>query len=393
MKLGDLPLSDGLVFPEDVDKPEPRFPLDVVFCPDCTLVQILETVSPDVLFSDDYPYFSSFSDALLEHSRRNVEPGRTSSTWTRKPGRRAGEQRRLPAPVLRRARHPVLGIDPAEGPVEAALARGIPTLHRFFGSDVAELAARRASGPTSSTRTTCSPTSPTPNGFVPGSRTLLADDGVAVIEVPYVKELIDHCEFDTIYHEHLCYFSVHALAPCSGVTALAQPTSSRSRSTADRCASSSQPQTADATVRAVLDEEARRAHAHRLLPRLLGARRRGARQLRRSCSGSRRGQAPRRYGAAAKGAILLNYAGIDAELLDCVADRNVHKQGRLMPGVHIPIVPPAKLLEDMPDYVLILPWNFKDEIMSQQAEYRRPRRAVHRPDSHPESSRRSECLT
>lgn len=373
LKLGDLPLSDGLVFPEDVDKPEPRFPLDVVFCPDCTLVQILETVSPDVLFSDDYPYFSSVSDALLDHSRRNVEA--RVNELDLGPESLVVELASNDGYLLQYYAEkgiPVLGIDPAKGPVDAALARGIPTLHRFFGSDVAnELSSEGKRADVIHANNVLAHVADT-GGFVAGIRTLLADDGVAVIEVPYVKELIDHCEFDTIYHEHLCYFSVTALANLFKRHGLGlhrvEPLTIHGGSLR-LFVSHSRP--ADETVRAFLDQEAACGLTRIDYYRDFSARVAEVRaQLCDLVQGLKaEGKRLAAYGAAAKGAILLNYAGIDAKLLDWVADRNEHKQGRLMPGLRIPIVPPSKLLEDMPDYVLILPWNFKDEIMSQQAEY------------------------
>src|SRR5690348_7787127 len=212
LSLGDMPLSDGLLAADDLAAQEPRYPLDVAFCPDCALVQILETVPPERLFGADYSYFSSFTDALLQHSAANVAA-------------RIAE-RRLDANslVVELASNdgyllqyylargiPVLGIDPAPGPVAAARARGVETLQAFFGRDLAmQLAAEGRRADVIHANNVLAHVADT-NGFVAGIGTLLADEGVAVIEVPYVKELIEHGEFDTIYHEHLCYFSVTAL--------------------------------------------------------------------------------------------------------------------------------------------------------------------------------------
>jgi len=370
-----MPLSDGLLAPDDLQREEPRYPLDVAFCPDCTLAQILATVPPEELFGADYPYFSSFTDSRLKHSAANVAA--------------RIEERRLDGSSLvvelasndgyllqyYRARGiPVLGIDPALGPVAAARARGVETLQAFFGRDLAiQLATNGRCADVIHANNVLAHVADT-NGFVSGIGTLLKEDGVAVIEVPYVRELIDHGEFDTIYHEHLCYFSVTALAELFRRHRLAlnrvEPLTIHGgslrlfvekREQVDR----SVTEYLQAEQRAGVDRfdyyagfsarvERIRSDLLALLTRL---KREGAR-----IAG---------YGAAAKGTILLNFAGIGPEMLEFVADRNVHKQGRYMPGVRLPIVAPARILEEQPDYLLILPWNFKDEIMEQQAQYRR----------------------
>ena len=375
LALGDMPLSDGFLASEDLGQQEPRYPLDVAFCPDCALVQILETVPPERLFGDDYPYFSSFTDALLEHSAANVAA--------------RIEDRRLDGESLvvelasndgyllqyYRARGiPVLGIDPAPGPVAAARARGVDTLQAFFGRDLAaRLAGEGRQADVIHANNVLAHVADT-NGFVAGIGTLLKEDGVAVIEVPYVRELIDHGEFDTIYHEHLCYFSVTALTrlferhglSLNRVEPLAIHGGSlrlfvgrraqRDRSVADYL-QSEQAAGVD-RVEYYAGFSARVARIRSDLLALLGRlKREGARVA--------------GYGAAAKGTILLNFTGVGGEVLDFVADRNVHKQGRYVPGVRLPIVSPARILEAQPDYLLILPWNFKEEIMAQQAEYRR----------------------
>ena len=375
LSLGDMPLSDGFLAPDDLQRPEPRYPLDVAFCPDCALVQILETVPPEELFGADYPYFSSFTDALLEHSAANVA------------ARIAERQLDGDSLVIELASNdgyllqyyrqrgiPVLGIDPAPGPVAAARARGVETLEAFFGRDLAaQLAADGRRADVIHANNVLAHVADT-NGFVAGMGTLLKDDGVAVIEAPYVKDLIEHGEFDTIYHEHLCYFSVTALTHLFGRHGLSlnrvEPLKIHGGSLRLFVGRRERP---DSSVAEYLRAE-QQAGVDRLqyyagfsakvgrirseLGALLGRlKRKGAR-----IAG---------YGAAAKGTILLNFAGVGSEMLEFVADRNVHKQGRYIPGVRLPIVSPARILEEQPDYVLILPWNFKEEIMEQQAEYRR----------------------
>ena len=375
LSLGNMPLSDGLLAPDDLQREEPRYPLDVAFCPDCTLAQILATVPPEELFGADYPYFSSFTDSLLEHSAANVAARIT--------------ERRLDGSSLvvelasndgyllqyYRARGiPVLGIDPALGPVAAARARGVETLQAFFGRDLAiQLATNGRCADVIHANNVLAHVADT-NGFVSGIGTLLKEDGVAVIEVPYVRELIDHGEFDTIYHEHLCYFSVTALAELFRRHRLSlnrvEPLTIHGGSL--RLFVEKREQV-ERSVTEYLQAEQRAgvdrfdyyagfsARVERIRSDLLAL-------LTRLKQGGARIAA---YGAAAKGTILLNFAGIGPQMLEFVADRNVHKQGRYMPGVRLPIVAPARILEEQPDYLLILPWNFKDEIMEQQAEYRR----------------------
>jgi len=375
LSLGDMPLSDGLLARGDLDRPEPRYPLDVAFCPDCALVQILETVPPERLFGADYPYFSSFTDTLLEHSAANVEA-------------RIAE-RRLDCHSLvielasndgyllqyYRARGiPVLGIDPAPGPVAAARARGVDSLQAFFGRDLAvQLAANGRQADVIHANNVLAHVADT-NGFVAGIGVLLEQDGVAVIEVPYVRELIDHGEFDTIYHEHLCYFSVTALTRLfqrhglwlnrvepleihGGSLRLFVEKSRRE----DRSVAEYLQAERDAGVDQLAYYAGFSARVARIRGELLALLGRLKREGARVAG----------YGAAAKGTILLNFAGVGGDVLEFVADRNVHKQGRYVPGVRLPIVAPERILQEQPDYLLILPWNFKDEIMEQQAEFRR----------------------
>jgi SAM-dependent methyltransferase len=375
LSLGDMPLSDGLLAPGDLEREEPRYPLDVAFCPDCTLAQILATVPPEELFGADYPYFSSFTDSLLKHSAANV----TARI----------EERRLDASSLvvelasndgyllqyyRAHGIPVLGIDPALGPVAAARARGVETLQAFFGRELAiQLATNGRCADVIHANNVLAHVADT-NGFVSGIGTLLKEDGVAVIEVPYVKELIDHGEFDTIYHEHLCYFSVTALAELFRRHRLSlnrvEPLAIHGGSLRLFVEKREQP---DRSVTEYLQAE-RRAGVDRFDYYTGFSERVGRiRDDLLALLGRLKGEGARiaGYGAAAKGTILLNFAGIGPQMLEFVADRNVHKQGRYMPGVRLPIVAPARILEDRPDYLLILPWNFKEEIMEQQGEYRR----------------------
>ena len=212
LDLGYTPLADRLLTKEYLQEQEPTFPLEVGFCHDCGLMQILETVAPDVLFCEDYPYYSSFSDALLKHSRENALDliARRKLDASSLVIELASNDGYLLKNYVEKG-IPVLGIDPAAGPAQQAEKIGVPTLNGFFTLELAnELSEENKLADVIHGNNVLAHVADT-NGFVAGIAKLLKPGGVAVIEAPYVKDLIDHCEFDTIYHEHLCYFSVTAL--------------------------------------------------------------------------------------------------------------------------------------------------------------------------------------
>ncbi len=373
LRLGELPLSDGFLFERDLARVEPRYPLDVAFCPRCTLVQILHTVPPEELFDDDYPYFSSFTKTLLDHSRANVEEliaSRALGARSQVVELASNDGYLLQYYVQRGI--PVLGIDPAAGPAKAAEARGVRTRHAFFTLDLArELRAEGLEADVVHANNVLAHVADT-HGFVQGLAEILKPSGVAVIEVPYVRDLIEHVEFDTIYHEHLCYFSVTALERLFARHGLCLQDVRRIpiHGGSLRLFVGKESKR-NAAVAQLLAEELRdglqeagyyRDFSHRVeevrdeLRALLdGFRRRGLRIA--------------AYGAAAKGTILLNYAGLDRQWIDFVVDRNVHKQGRWVPGVRLPIRAPEALLAERPDVVLLLAWNFAPEILEQQRAY------------------------
>jgi SAM-dependent methyltransferase len=374
LSLGEMPLSDGLLRREDLDKPEPRFPLDVALCQRCSLVQILESVPPEVLFCQDYPYYSSFADTLLEHSRRNAHSlidsrGLGSDSLVVELASNDGYLLQYFA----EKGVPVQGIDPAEGPAKAAIEKGIPTLIDFFGRQLAQRLSDEGRRADVILGNNVLAHVPDLNGFVAGIRTLLKPDGVAVIEVPYVRDLVEHCEFDTIYHEHHCYFSVTALSALFSRHGLSLNRVEHYPIHGGSLRLFVEPTEAvEESVRSCLAEEGKLGMDQLRFYEDFAARVSGIRSTLRSMLAELKsqGKTVAAYGAAAKGAILINYAGIGKETLDFVVDRNVHKQGRYMPGVHVPIVEPERILADQPDYVLLLPWNLKDEILAQQAEYR-----------------------
>jgi SAM-dependent methyltransferase len=374
LSLGTTPLADALVHERELAAPEPRFPLDVGFCTHCTLVQILDTVPPEQLFVDNYHYFSSFSDALLSHARDHA---------TRLIAERGLGPHDLVVEVASNDGYllrnfvaegiPVLGIDPSPGPAHAAIDAGIPTLLEFFGTDLARWLREAGLQAKVLIANNVMAHVPDLNGFVEGIRIVLADDGIATIENPCVTALVEHCEFDTIYHEHHCYFSCTAVAELmrrhelvlNDVEYFPDLHGGTMRWTVSH---GGEPSVA------VLDTLAReRASGATEFPYYasFGARVEALRDELRAVLGEAkaRGATIAAYGAAAKGATLCNYVGIGRDLVDFVVDRNVHKHGRYMPGTHQPILGPEALLAAQPDYVLLLAWNFRAEVMAQQAEY------------------------
>jgi SAM-dependent methyltransferase len=372
--LGRTPLANALLTAEQLDAPEPTYPLDLVRCPDCTLVQIMETVPPEVLFRR-YPYFSSVSETFLEHARVLAE-------------RLLAERRLGPRALVvelasndgyllqnyRRHGVPVLGIEPAENVAEVARDRDIPTLSEFFGIDLARRL--RDEGRRADVLHAHNVLAHVADlgGFVAGIGLLLADDGVAVLEVPYVKDMVDRCEFDTIYHEHLCYFSLTALASLFArhrlVVQQVERLAVHGGSLRLFVARGGVP---GESVESMLLEE--KGWGVEGSPVYAGFARK-VEALTASLAAlladlKARGASIAAYGAAAKGATLLNVLGVGRDVVSFVVDRSPHKQGRFLPGARVPILPPEALLERMPSHVLLLAWNLADEVLAQQAEYRR----------------------
>ncbi|HVA90392.1 MAG TPA: class I SAM-dependent methyltransferase [Chloroflexota bacterium] len=373
LSLGRTPLANACITAEELDQPEPTYPLDVVFCPACTLVQITETVPPEKLFGN-YLYFSSFSDTMLAHARALTSE--LIAARALGAGSLAVEIASNDGYLLRNyleAGIAVLGIEPARNIAAVAQQRGVRTMCEFFNADLARRLRHEGYQADVLHAHNVLAHVADLHGVVAGIAELLKADGVAIIEAPYVKDLLDKVEFDTVYHEHLCYFSLTALTHLFArhgltiVDAARIPIHGGSlRVTAGR---ESRPSRA---VAALLAEEAgwgvdQPAVYLKFARQVEALRDQITSTLRRLKA---EGTTIAAYGASAKGATLLSYCGIGRETLDFVVDRSTAKQGRYTPGTHLPILAPEELLKAMPDYTLLLTWNFADEILAQQQAYR-----------------------
>ncbi len=375
--LGMSPLCESYVPAEKLNQMEPFYPLHVYVCHRCFLVQLEEYVSPEEIFTE-YAYFSSYADSWVEHMRRYADQvtdrlhlGRESFVVEV-----ASNDGYLLQHFVKKG-IPVLGIEPAANVAKVAVEKGVPTLVKFFGETTArELAAEGKRADLICGANVLAQV-PRPNDFVKGLSILLKPEGVITLEFPHLMRLMAENQFDTIYHEHFSYFSflsAQALFAEQGLTLFdveeLTTHGGSLRIWARHSADASKPVTlrAQNLRRKEIDAGLLRLETYagfseqvketkrKLLEFLIAARRAGKRVV--------------GYGAPGKGNTLLNYCGIRTDFLDFTVDRSPHKQGKFLPGTHIPIHAPDRIRQVRPDYVLILPWNFKDEIMEQMAGIR-----------------------
>jgi SAM-dependent methyltransferase len=372
--LGATPLANAFVRPERAHLPDRTFPLAVARCSACHLVQITDTVEPGALFSE-YIYFSSYSDIFVAHARALA--GALSERFGLGPDRRVVEIASNDGYLLQyfQARGiPVLGVEPARNIAAAAVARGIPTLNRFFGSSaVAEVRAWVKAADVIIGNNVLAHV-PDVNDFLAAVAACLAEQGAAVFEFPYVADLLERTAFDTIYHEHVFYYSLSALVALATRARLEVFDVERQAIHGGSlrvflghrggrvpgpavAALLSAEQTAGLTgsepyERFGHDVERLRHDISALLRSLKAA-----------------GHRLAAYGAPAKGNTLLNACAIGCDLIEFTVDRSPHKQGLLTPGARLPVREPEALLSEMPDYTVILPWNIADEIVDQQRAY------------------------
>jgi len=374
--LGMSPLCETFLRADELNRMEPFYPLRVWVCERCFLVQLQEYVSPAEIFTE-YAYFSSYSTSWLKHAKdyTDMAAARFGLDGRSRVVEIASNDGYLLQYFVEKG-IPVLGVEPAANVAKAAVERGVPTVVRFFGRETAGDLVRDPGPANLIVGNNVLAHVPDVNDFVGGLKILLAPDGVVTMEFPHLWRLMDENQFDTIYHEHFSYlsfttvieiFSAHGLrifdvdripthggslriyAGHAGTIRAEEPAVAALRTAEEAQGFRSTERYASFAPRV---EETKRA----LLDFLIETR--------------RAGKSVAAYGAPGKGNTLLNYCGIRTDFVDYAVDRNPYKHGRYTPGTHIPIFPPERIRETRPDYVLILPWNLKDEITEQLAYVR-----------------------
>jgi hypothetical protein len=375
--LGMSPLCESYVSVDRLNQMEPFYPLHVYVCDRCFLVQLEEYVSPEEIFTE-YAYFSSYSDTWLQHAKRYTDMmvERFRLTDQSEIVEVASNDGYLLQYFVEKGM-PVLGIEPAANVAKAAVAKGVPTRVDFFGAASAAALVAEGIGADLLIGNNVLAQVPDLNDFVAGMKILLKLQGVITVEFPHLMRLVEGNQFDTIYHEHFSYFSFIAaeqIFAAHGLTIFDVEELPTHGGSLRIFACHQQDPTKPVGERVVnLRERERQAGISGL--HYYAAFGEQVRETKRKLldfliRAKRTGKKIAGYGAPGKGNTLLNYCGIRTDFLDYTVDRNPYKQGKFLPGTHIPILHPDRIMETRPDYVLILPWNFKDEIMLQLAGIR-----------------------
>lgn len=377
LPLGPTPLANSFLKSETEFTGEQSFPLDVYFCESCYLVQLLDVIDPELLFRD-YIYVTGTSDTIAIHNKAYAETvvdflNLRSSDLVIEVASNDGSL----LSCFQNHHVKTLGIDPAVNIVKKARARGVESIAEFFNLNLATNV-RRSHGPAKAIigNNVLAHVDETQD-FLSGAECLLTDDGMLIVEVPYLGELLDHLEYDTVYHEHLCYFSISALMRLFEIAKLRivrvdhVSVHGGSIRVYGGKQSTYPDHAPEVTALAKKEKDAGMVDLSSYIEfnKKVKANREAIVSLLKELRGD--GKKVVGYGAPAKGNTLLNYCGIGTDLLDYTVDKNPMKVGLYTPGMHIPVLPAAKLLEDQPDYVMILAWNFAEEIMQQQREYQR----------------------
>ena len=372
--LGLQPLANNLLAPEDAAADEPRFPLDVRVCEKCWLLQLGFTVPPVRMFSD-YVYFSSFSEHMLRHAAEAAERYTAEKSLGEKSFvvEVASNDGYLLKNFVRRG-VPCLGVEPAANIAEVARKAGVPTLCEFFGQQTAERI-RAEQGPADLILgNNVFAHAPDINDFVAGIKALLAEDGWAILEFPYAVDMLQKVEFDTIYHEHIFYLNLTPLIPVFARHGLeifdVERLEIHGGSLRIFVGHAGRQPVKAAVLSAVAKERALGVDGLAFYAQFNNAAERVRAELSRFLDEQQAaGKTIAAYGASAKGSTLLNYLGQPSGHIRFIADRSTYKQGKLSPGMHIPIVSQEALAAQRPDFALLLVWNFAEEIIAQQQAY------------------------
>ena len=373
--LGMSPLSNSYVAADELQAMEPFYPLHAYVCSECFLVQLDEFESPQEIFSD-YAYFSSFSDSWLEHSKNYTQlmQSRLGLDASSQVVEIASNDSYL-LQYFVDAGIPVLGVEPAANVAAAAMDKGIPTIVKFFGIETAEEMANAGQQADLLLGNNVLAHVPDINDFVAGMAIVLKPDGVITMEFPHLLQLMQNNQFDTIYHEHFSYLSLLSVEQIFARHGLQVfdvdelPTHGGSLRICARLAGD-EPVSDNITALRKTEADAGLSKLETYAAFGEKVQETKRRLLEFLVTAKRDGKRVAAYGAPAKGNTLLNYCGVRQDLIDFTVDRSPAKQDRFLPGTHIPVYAPEKLSDAKPDYVLILPWNIKDEIMDKMRHIR-----------------------